>query len=107
LGAFQFFLENIPNEYDIYLGSIYSGILEQDNTVIDFTGLTFYLVAQRFYESFLNTKDNLHLDNALRDRGRFVVCNPFSVIQHDGFSDNKKSYCDYRNCLRDRKLFGH
>src|SRR5262245_60079986 len=34
-GAFRFFLENKPQDFDLYLSSIYWGDLKKDNTVDD------------------------------------------------------------------------
>lgn len=39
-GAFEFFISNKPDSFDLYLGSIYDGILKRDNSVEDFSGLT-------------------------------------------------------------------
>jgi len=105
-GAFQFFLNRKPENYDIYLGGIYYGTLKENNMVNDFSGLTFYIVNEKFYDKFLSTPEQKHLDIELRDQGKFIVCNPFTVIQHNGFSDNRKQYCNYDNCLKNRKLFG-
>jgi hypothetical protein len=39
-GAFKFFIQNIPEDYHIYLSGITYGKLKADNTVSDFSGLT-------------------------------------------------------------------
>jgi hypothetical protein len=74
--------------------------------VDDFSGLTFYMISERFYDIFLSIPEHDNLDRSLRNKGEFVVCNPFTVIQYDGFSDNAKKYCSYGDCLRGRTLFG-
>jgi len=104
-GAFKFFLSIKPNDYDIYLSSIYHGSLNEDNTVNDFTGLTFYIVNERFYDRFLSVPEEQHLDRALKNKGKFVVCNPFTVIQHNGFSNNLNKKCNYDNFLEGRCFF--
>jgi hypothetical protein len=103
--AFQFYLENKPSDYDIYLGGIYSGNLDKERTVKDFSGLTLYSVHQRFYDSFLSISEDQDLDRALCNKGKFSVCYPFVVTQHSGFSDNVKKYCDYDKLLLGRALF--
>ncbi|MGB3946340.1 MAG: hypothetical protein WBM13_00025 [Bacteroidia bacterium] len=105
--AFKFFLANVPSDYDIYLGGIYYGRLKSDNTVEDFSGLTLYMVNERFYDTFLSVSENVHLDRALRNKGRFVVCNPLVVVQHNGFSDNVKEEVNYDSFLIERKLFSN
>ena len=105
IGAFEFFLKNKPAEYDLYLSSIYYGKLDETNIVEDFSGLTFYIANRRFYEKLLSIPEHDNLDRLLNHKGRFIVCNPFPVIQHNGFSDNTKHYCYYDNYLKDKKLF--
>ena len=104
-GAFEFFLENKPLEFDIYLASIYYGNLKQDNSVDDFAGATFYIISQKFYDIFLSIPEYQNFDRSLRNKGRFIVCNPFTVIQHNGYSDNTKEYSNYHQYLVNRKLF--
>ena len=106
-GGFQFFINNKPLDYDIYLGGIFDGEIKKDNTVDDFSGLTLYLINERFYNIFLSMPENHNLDRALRNKGKFLVCNPFVVFQHNGFSDNVKQLCNYNAYLKDRTLFGH
>jgi hypothetical protein len=105
-GAFRFFIENKPTDFDIYLAGIYSGELKRDNTVEDFSALTFYIVNKKFYSIFLDMPEDKDLDRALRFTGRFVVCYPFTVIQYNGYSDNVKRYCLDDHCLAKRRLFG-
>ena len=104
-GSFEFFLKNKPKDFDIYLGGIYFGDLNIDNTVSDFSGLTFYIINQRFFETFLSIGEDDNIDRGLKNKGKFVVCNPFVVIQCNGFSDNMKRYCNYDSYLMGRKLF--
>lgn len=94
-GAFNFFVNNKPIDYDLYLASIFFGQIKEDNSVDDFAGLTFYMVNERFYDKFLSMPEYEHLDRALRYKGKYIVCNPFTVIQQNGYSDNAKSNCIY------------
>ena len=104
-GALQYFLENKPEEYDLFLGSIYFGKLRHDHTIKDFSGLTLYIVHERFYDRFLSVPDNRHIDRALAYRGHFVVCDPFVAIQHNGYSDNVRKEVNYDRYMRGRNLF--
>jgi hypothetical protein len=104
-GAFDYFLEHEPAAFDLYLGGIYHGEIKPDNIVKDFAGLMLYTIHYRFYETFLSLPEENDIDRELAGRGKFVVCNPFVAIQHNGYSDNKKKYMDYDCCLQNRKLF--
>lgn len=104
-GAFCYFIDNKPDDFDIFLGGIYYGRLMKDSIVIDFSGLTLYIINKRFYKKFLSMNETEHLDRALRNSGKFIVCNPMVVIQHNGFSDNLKKDINYESFLKDRLLF--
>lgn len=104
-GAWQYFLDNEPEDYDIYLASVYTGHIDENNETKDFSGLTLYMVHQKFYTTFLATNELNHLDRALFKRGKYVVCNPFAAIQYNGLSDNKKKIMNYDSYMNGRKLF--
>lgn len=104
--AFNYFLENKPQDFDIYNSGIYFGNIAPDNTTKHFASLHCYIIHERFYDTFLAVDENKNIDKALKDKGRFVVCNPFAAIQHTTFSDNKKKLIDYSRFLNGRKLYG-
>ena len=98
-GAFQYFLDNKPVDYDIYLGGITWGWIGENNEVNDFSGITLYMVNENFFDRFLSIPADKDLDRQLRHKGKFIVCNPMVVIQHDGFSDNHKRYFSFKAIL--------
>ena len=104
-GSFEFFLKNKPKDFDIYLAGIYFGELNRDNIVRDFSGLTCYIINHKFFDTFLSVPENDNIDRCLKNKGKFIVCNPFAVIQYNGFSDNVKQYCNYDSYLIGRKFF--
>lgn len=104
-GAYKYFLENEPESYDLYLGGIVYGKLNSDNSINEFSGLTLYMINQRFYETFLSIPETLDLDRALANRGEYIVCNPFVAIQHDGYSDNHSKYMKYDRYYENRSFF--
>jgi hypothetical protein len=105
-GAFNFFLHNIPPDFDIYLAGIIYGKLKKDNSVDDFSGTTLYPLNERFYKTFLSLEENKDVDRALANKGKFIVCNPMTVIQHNGYSDNSKRFLNFEPYIRKRDLFG-
>lgn len=105
-GAWQYFINNIPSDFDLYLGSVYLGELSADNTVHSFAGLTLYIVHSRFYDTFLSSNPQEHLDRTLAGKGKYVVCNPFVVEQYDGWSSNTGKEEKYGKLMEGRKLFG-
>lgn len=103
-GAFDYYLQNEPTDYDIYLGGIYLGVIK-DNLVKAFTGMHCYMVHERFYDTFLSTPTEIHVDHSLKDLGKYIVCDPFIAIQHNGWSDNSKKHCDYTFMFENRNLY--
>lgn len=110
-GAFDYFLSTKPTDFDIYLSSVYHGHTDIDNVIDDFCGLHCYIVHERFYDTFLNTKVQfagnafVHFDRALANKGKYVVCDPFVCYQMDGFSDNKNQMATYGHLMKHRKFF--
>lgn len=98
--SYQYFLEYLPTDFDLYLGGIMYGTIKPDRTVKRFAGLTLYVVQQRFYETFLQLPDDAHLDQAMDNIGKYVICDPMIITQHDGYSDNHKKIMEYDHYQR-------
>ncbi len=48
--------------------------------VDDFAGIILYLINEKFYDVLLSIPEEHHLDRELRNKGKFIVCNPFTVV---------------------------
>ena len=114
--SFEYYLKNTPEDFDLYLGSVYMGTLNPDNTVDDFSGLTLYTVHERYYDKFLATPQMNHIDRAQAEqdpdnpairkpRGIFKVCYPYAAIQYLTFSNQHNSVVDHRVWLQGRRLY--
>jgi len=104
--AYRYYLNSEPKEYDLYLGGIFLGEIDENNETKRFTGLSLYRVHHNYYDIFLSAEENEHLDIALGyARGKFVVCNPFAVRQHNGYSTNEKRYMNYDFIFSERKIY--
>lgn len=106
-GAFSYYCRKKPQDFDLYLGGITYGEILPGNIVKDFSGTHLYTIHQKFFQSFLSLNGQQDIDRALKDMGRFVVCNPIVAIQRNGFSDNRKRNIDYSIYLNKRPLFGN
>lgn len=105
-GAWQYYIDNEPENYDLYLGGVFLGTIGEDNKVGKFTGLTLYTVSSKYYDCFLESEDNEHLDIALGFKGGdFYVCDPFVVRQYNGYSQNEKRYMNYDFMFKSRKTY--
>lgn len=110
LGAWDYFLEHIPDDYDIYFAMIYVGNIDKDNRITNvFSGMTMYVVNERFYDFFLSLPDSCHIDRELglySNRFKFLVCDKFICYQDGSRSDNNMMTCDYSSYLAGRKIYG-
>lgn len=110
LGAWDFYINNMPEDFDMYFGMIYVGLINEENRITTVcSGMTLYTVHQKFYDTFLSIPDDSHIDRASTaffNTNKLIVCNPFVCEQDGSFSDNSFRKCDYRPLLRGRKLFG-
>lgn len=104
-GAFAYFLTRQPEYFDLYLGGISYGRINDKGCVSDFAGLMLYIVSHSFYDIFLSVTEERHLDRSLKGLGKYYVCNPFAAIQYNGYSDNVMANVDYSFCFKGRKLF--
>lgn len=108
-GAWQYFLDNIPNDYDIYSALCYSGTIKENRIVSQASGFTtLYIVNQRFYDFFLSIPDDCHIDRELSkywEQFKLLVSPKVAVIQSGSFSDNSKRKCDYSSYLEGRDIY--
>ncbi|MEO8174243.1 MAG: hypothetical protein ABI581_14210 [Sediminibacterium sp.] len=96
-GAYRYFLNHTPIEYDLYLGGITWRRPGDEKRTEKFAGLTLYRVHQRFFETFLAAGSNDHLDRSLSGKGMFMVCDPLVAKQHPGYSDNESREVNYEH----------
>jgi hypothetical protein len=70
-----------------------------------FTGMTLYIVHERFYDTFLSVNPKEHIDHALAGLGRYIVCHPFVATQHNGLSGNTGRIEQYEDLTRNRQFY--
>lgn len=103
--SWKYFLDNKPDDFDIYLSMIYLGEPDENNIVKEFTGLTLSIINRKFYEKYLSVPSDEHIDRALSQTGgKFVVCNPFVAKQYNGISSNTGKWEEYDTLLASRKF---
>ncbi len=102
--SWRYYIENIPDDFDLYLGGIYAGQLDGNRIVNGYSGHTLITVHERFYDFFLGATNETiisadsHLDVWLGKHCRekkYVVCTPFVCKQLGGYSENKNAIMDY------------
>ena len=104
LRGWQYYLDNKPAEYDIYLGGHYSGIALPDNSIYGFTGLTLFSIRKSFYDTFLSVSEVRNIDGAMAGLGKFYICNPSVAKQINGYSFHRKKVINDDIHLEGRKF---
>lgn len=113
-GAWQYYLENMPDEFDIYSGGIYAGQISEGRIMNGWSGNTLITVKDTFYDEFLKISEEAlvgsdHLDRRLGRyafRKNFRVCEKSVVFQMQGYSDNHKKMTTHTAFLEEMNLFG-
>lgn len=108
-GAWQYFLNSIPEKYDVFLSHIYHGKYELDTGKLKgpFASLTLYSVHNRFYDKFLSMPEDKHLDLVMNIAWRYdiFVCLPMVCRQINGYSENNKEYKNWIEKEKDKPMF--
>lgn len=105
-GAYQYFIFNLPKEFDIYLGGSYAYSPDEDFKVKKFSGTTLMAIHSKYYDIFLSLTDNVHLDNILSiTGGDFRVCPKVVCKQTSGYSDNVKKEMNYDYLWKDKPIY--
>lgn len=113
-GAWQYFLANKPEVFDLYLGGCYG--LNQDayrriaeeagaTPIHNFAGLHCYIIDAGYYDKFLAMPEDKHIDDQ-PGMGRFFVCSPFAALQHPGWSSNNKVMTNYNKKIPLECIYG-
>ena len=91
-GAWNYFLSQIPEMYDIFCGVIYAGTVEDGQILSPFSGgMTLYSVSSRFYDAILNMPPDVHIDRwigGLYDQCELYTVRPYVCKQMGGHSFN-------------------
>lgn len=95
--SFSYFIDNIPDMFDLYLAGISGGQIDEKNQLhYNFSGMFLYIVHERFYDIFLSADETKNIDNWLGHiyykqaevKPVYKVCNPIAAITTDGFSSH-------------------
>lgn len=108
-GAWEYYLKNIPEDYDLYLSGVYSAQIKDGRIMNGFSGLTMYIIHERFYDFFLNINPLDHIDRALGNfcfEKMYRIVEPYVTYQLEGYSDNHRRDTAHSSYLEKMKLFG-
>ena len=102
---------NIPEDADILLGGIYEGDIVQmynENWNLlkgQFSCMHFYIIRKQAYDKFLAFDGHMHIDLWAGRNFKCYVAQRMFAIQSAGISDNRDSYQDYSELLKNFILY--
>ena len=100
--SWKFFLDNKPEEFDLYLWGSY--LVPLTNKMV--CGFQLYIIAEKFYDTFLSVDPNAHVYTEMdKLGGDYHFCYPFPALQRAGFSANNKAVCDYNAVLEEKYIY--
>lgn len=108
--AWNYFIQNKPKEFDIYLGGTYlmDDKIEYRPYVVkvkEYFGHHCIIVSSNYYDKFLATPDHLDIDTAQANKGNFYVCYPFPALQRPGLSLVTNERVDYNTLINPRHIY--
>jgi len=108
-GAWQYFLDTIPESFDLYLGMSYS-LMDYPNGIVKgyFDSMSLYCVNSSFFDDFLAVDESKHLDWGMSefcDTKEIKIASPYVCQQLNGFSFNANKVREYDWRLQGKQLF--
>lgn len=106
-GAWKYYLDHMPEDFDIYLSSYYHGKADENNIINSFSGMTLYTVSARYYDKYLSIPETMHIDTGISlIGGKFVCCPKFVSRQMPGYSEQRMRMVDDSNRHIGKPIFG-
>lgn len=104
--GFKRFIEDIPIwPFDMWLGGTYGLDKPITGKTEKINGIHCFVMAERFYDTFLSVPDNVHIDTALDGKGLFYVAYPFYALQRPGWSANSAAFSDKNADLNKEDIY--
>lgn len=95
-GAWDYFLNNKPEQFDLYLWGSY--LLPLSNNMV--CGFQLYIINESLYDRFLGTPNDVHIDTEMDKLNADIkFCFPFPALQRSGYSANNKAVVNYNDIL--------
>lgn len=105
--GFKYFIDNKPKvPYDLYLGGVARGKIDENKMTARYTGQFCYFIHSDFYTTFLSADENLDIDGAMSGLGKYFVCDPMAAFCYPGWSDNTHGAMNYNYLLVGREIRG-
>lgn len=110
-GAWQYFLSQIPADYDFFTGLVYQAKMDEQYRILSgMSGThTLYSMHHRFFDFFLSQPTDSHVDRNLGQYAadfKYYQCHPMVCTQSGSYSDNKKRALNYDPYTVGKSFYG-
>lgn len=103
-GAWEYFLKCKPKKFDVYIGGSY--LIHNDwkyetpvVKVKSWVGNHLIVVNESYYDTWLSSKPDGHIDTEQDGKGDFYVCFPYTALQRPSMSANNRAFVNYNAIL--------
>lgn len=101
--SYRYFLQQVPSEYDLFMGLVYSGEIKDNKVMNGFSGgLSLYRINRCFFEEFLSMPVDTHIDRQLGltcYKNRYYVTPKYCVEQRGLYSFQLRKPMNYKPYL--------
>lgn len=107
--AYAYFLSQMPSSYDLFFAMSYSAEIKENKILNGFSGMTMYVVHEKFYDFFLGIPDHVHIDRFLGQfafEREYLLCEPYVALQSGGYSENLRREMHYEAYTDTMKFYG-
>lgn len=106
--SFDYFIKNIPEKFDLFLGMVYSAQVDDNHRILNgYSGNTLVCLHNSFYDFFLSAPNDVHMDRWCGQYAfekLYYVCHPFVCKQLNGYSDNRRMNSTYDALLEGKEF---
>jgi hypothetical protein len=100
--SWKYFIDSIPESFDIFLWGSYIVPLSNNRVC----GFHLYAIHANFYDVFLASPDNVHIDTYMDELGGdYKFCEKAPALQRAGFSANNRAFVDYNKILEEKDIY--
>lgn len=103
-GSWDYFLKNKPDVYDVYIGGSYliDNRWKYEPPIVkvnSWVGNHLIVVNKSYYDRWLSSKPDGHIDTEQEGKGDFYVCFPYAALQRPSMSANNRTFVNYNAML--------
>ena len=94
--GFKYFLDNKPDDFDVYIGGSYliDNRIEYKAPIVKvdgWVGNQLIIIHEKYYDTYLSVPNESHIDTVQQGLGDFYLCFPMPALQRPSKSANNNN----------------